>query len=137
MGIFGWRQSTRVKAPLPPPPPGPGPTGSPPFLLANSIGRAAATVVFDADALRPWIDSVDQHVARYGPYGKLFVLYVPINPPPAVWDYKCYKCHWYQEPRQCKVVRGDISPYGWCTLWVPPANYPAFSWPKELVKGDW
>lgn len=112
-----------------------GPTA--PFLLVNSIGRAAADATFSPGELAPWVQKVENHVAEYGKFHKLFVIYIPMNPPPVFWDYKCRKCLWWQDPQGCAVVAGDISPFGWCTLWVPPADYKAFTWPKEFIKGDW
>ena len=29
----------------------------------------------------------------------------------------CIGCRHFQEPNACKLVEGDISPNGWCTVW--------------------
>lgn len=108
-----------------------------PFLLTNSIARAAADAITSNGQLAPWIRQVENHVAEYGKFHKLFVLYIPFSPPPVLWDYKCRKCLWWAEPRSCKVVQGDIDGGGWCSLWVPPADYKPMTWPKEFIKGDW
>jgi hypothetical protein len=33
-------------------------------------------------------------------------------------DQKCSNCTFFVEPNTCKTVEGDISPEGWCQLWV-------------------
>jgi len=30
---------------------------------------------------------------------------------------KCSECTFFEPPKGCKVVEGDISPEGWCQLW--------------------
>lgn len=107
-----------------------------PQLLVNSIGRAAIRPINDR-FINSWIANIENRVTTKGKYPKVDVLYSPFSPPPVFWDYKCVKCLWWQEPQSCKVVEGDISPRGWCAIWVPPAEYPALSWPEELVRGDW
>jgi hypothetical protein len=107
-------------------------------LLVNSVGRAALDARSGpmANRLQPWVDSVRSHVTRMGKYSKSAVIYFPFSPPPAFWDYKCKKCGWYQAG-SCGVVAGEILPGGWCALWTPPANYKPFTWPLELLKGNW
>ena len=39
--------------------------------------------------------------------------------------------------RSCKAVVGDISPAGWCSIWLPPDGAQPFAWPKQLISGDW
>jgi hypothetical protein len=34
---------------------------------------------------------------------------------------RCDGCASFQAPNACKVVEGDISPSGWCQLFVPKA----------------
>ncbi len=34
-------------------------------------------------------------------------------------DARCDGCSQWQAPSSCKVVQGEISPSGWCTLYVP------------------
>ncbi|GAI45017.1 unnamed protein product, partial [marine sediment metagenome] len=47
------------------------------------------------------------------------------------------KCKFWKEPDSCQVVEGKISLGAWCAIWLPPEDYKAFSWPSELLKGDW
>lgn len=114
-------------------------TGGPttPYLLVNSIGRAAADATWSVGKIEEWVKQVEEHVAVNGQYHHFGVLYSPWAPPPVLWDYKCRKCRWWQEPRECKVVMGDINGNGWCVLWVPPADYRAGTWPMEFIGGDW
>jgi hypothetical protein len=32
--------------------------------------------------------------------------------------HQCDGCNFFVAPNSCKMVDGDISPTGWCTLWV-------------------
>jgi len=34
---------------------------------------------------------------------------------------KCSDCNLYVDPKACKSVDGEISPDGWCRLWVKKA----------------
>ena len=34
-------------------------------------------------------------------------------------DARCDGCSQWQAPSSCKVVQGEISPSGWCSLFVP------------------
>ena len=36
-------------------------------------------------------------------------------------DKKCSGCNLYVDPKACKSVDGEISPDGWCRLWVKKA----------------
>jgi hypothetical protein len=36
-------------------------------------------------------------------------------------DKKCSDCNLYVDPKACKSVDGEISPDGWCRLWVKKA----------------
>ena len=36
-------------------------------------------------------------------------------------DQRCDRCINFQPPNACKFVQGDISPSGWCQLFVPKA----------------
>ena len=33
-------------------------------------------------------------------------------------DQKCSNCNFFIEPNACQTVEGEISPEGWCQLWV-------------------
>ncbi len=40
-------------------------------------------------------------------------------------DQKCGNCMYFSAPNSCMVVEGNISPDGWCKLWVKkPAEDP-------------
>lgn len=115
------------------------------WLLYNSIARAAAnaeTPPFisktDAqNAYQAWINELDSYVALNGKFPQFEVMYLPFSPPPVFWDYKCKKCRSWLEPNACSLVAGTISPSGWCSVWTPPATYQAFTWPNELLSGNW
>jgi hypothetical protein len=32
--------------------------------------------------------------------------------------HKCSECTFFEPPKSCKAVEGDISPDGWCQLWT-------------------
>lgn len=32
---------------------------------------------------------------------------------------KCADCRWFQQPDSCSLVKGKISPNGWCNLYMP------------------
>ena len=108
-----------------------------PSLLITSISKAAANATISPGTLQPWIDDINRRVAEEGKFFKTQVAYIPFSPPPVFWDYKCRKCRFWQSPDSCTVVEGKISPGGWCAIWLPPEDYKAFSWPKELLSGDW
>lgn len=108
-------------------------------LLLNTVSRAALDARARpgvASLLQPWISSIRVHIARVGKYSKGAVLYIPLSPPPLFWDYKCKKCGWWQGGT-CGAVAGEISPTGWCALWIPPTGYKPFTWPRELIQGKW
>ena len=33
-------------------------------------------------------------------------------------DQRCDNCVFFQPPKSCQVVEGNISPQGWCNLWA-------------------
>jgi hypothetical protein len=33
-------------------------------------------------------------------------------------DQQCSNCNLFQEPNACTLVDGEISPTGWCKLWI-------------------
>jgi hypothetical protein len=109
-------------------------------LLFNSVVRAALDSRArpgTASLLQPWVEALEAKALRAGKYSKGAVLYIPLSPPPVLWDYKCRKCYFWQEGGGCAMVEGKVSPSGWCTLWIPPADYQPLTWPKELASGDW
>jgi len=36
-------------------------------------------------------------------------------------DHQCDGCNFFMAPNGCKLVDGDITPTGWCALWVKKA----------------
>ncbi len=108
-----------------------------PNLLITSITKAAANATISPGTLQPWVDDINRRVAEEGKFSKPAVGYIPFSPPPVFWDYKCRKCRFWQGPDSCQVVEGEISPRGWCAIWLPPDDYKALSWPGELLKGNW
>lgn len=108
-----------------------------PNLLVKSISTAAANATFSPGVLEKWVQEIEEYVAEHGKYSKQSVAYLPVSPPPVFWDYKCRKCRFWQPPDSCTVVESEVSPRGWCAIWLPPDNKPAFSWIGELLRGDW
>ena len=37
-------------------------------------------------------------------------------------DRNCANCRHFQLPNACKLVEGEISPNGWCTVWSKAPN---------------
>ena len=115
------------------------------WLLYNSIARAAVNAkpppfMTQTDATniyQAWINELDSYVALNGKFPQFEVMYLPFSPPPFFWEYVCKKCRSYINPNACNLVTGNISPSGWCSIWTPPSTYQAFTWPKELINGDW
>lgn len=106
-------------------------------MLAKSVSVAATNATVRPGVLQPWVDEIETHVQENGSFTKSQVLYSPLSPPPVFWDYKCAKCRFYDGAGGCRVVDGEIGRNGWCVLWLPPDNKPAFTWPNELLRGDW
>lgn len=108
-----------------------------PSLLIKSISKAGANATISPGSLREWVDEINTQVVAQGKFSKKQVAYIPFSPPPALWDYKCRKCRFWKGSEVCSVVSGNISPRGWCVIWLPPDYSPAFSWVGELARGDW
>lgn len=80
-------------------------------------------------------------------FGKKEARYLPQTPfPPNLWVNSCGRCRFWEEGAsgeagRCHVVgrKGDrfggehIHPRGWCKLWLPPENEPAFAWLFEQL----
>jgi hypothetical protein len=65
-------------------------------LLASAIG-VAARASFAAD------EKMTQKDAEYQPTPKD--------------GHACVDCQYFQPPEACKLVKGKISPNGWCSFW--------------------
>ena len=112
------------------------------YLTFKSVTAAAANATLSPGALAKWVNDIEEKVAAQGQFPKPAVAYIGVSPPPVFWDYKCRKCRAWGPlvglpDRTCKWVAGQISPGGWCAIWLPPDSYRAFTWPQELLKGDW
>ena len=115
-------------------------------MLFKSI-TVAANRNANPTAFQDWITKLQNQVQVNGKFEKRTAGYLPVSPPPFFWDYKCAKCRFaYQTPGTsgsfvnnglCELVSGNIEHNAWCVLWMPPDAYETFSWPKELVEGDW
>ena len=95
-------------------------------MLTQSVGRAALNATVQPGALEPWLAQVEETVRTSGKFAKLQVAYFTLAPPPFFWNYSCARCRAYianaQAPEMagtCRWVRGDISPAGWCAVWLP------------------
>jgi hypothetical protein len=120
---------------------------SKPYMLFKSITTAAKRNS-DPTAFQDWITEVQNQVETNGQFTKSAAGYLPISPPPLLFDYKCAKCRFAYQPSGgplgsftnnglCQIVAGDIEHNAWCVLWMPEDSVKAFSWPGELIKGDW
>ncbi len=119
---------------------------SKPYMLFKSV-IAAAQRNSNPAAFQDWINEVLSQVQSDGQFAKSAVGYLPISPPPFFWDYKCAKCRFAYQPSGavgsfvnnglCQLVSGDIGHNAWCVLWMPEDTKKSFSWPKELIQGDW
>ena len=113
------------------------------YLTYKSISTAAfSAIVNRPSVVDAWSRLIEAEVSTFGKLNKLDVVYLDVNPPPVFWDYKCLKCRWWGPKvglvdQTCKVVEGIISPNGWCAIWLPPDDYKALTWPKELLEGGW
>lgn len=107
------------------------------YLAYKSISTAAISAGSKRGLLEGWEKQIRKWAAFNEKFAKLEVVYLDLNPPPVFWDYKCMKCRFWQPPNGCVVVGGDISPQGWCAIWLPPDLYKRFTYPKEFLKGDW
>lgn len=87
------------------------------LLAPMSVGVVLLDLI-EPGVLNVWESKVEEEV-QGGKFTKIEIAYLPFHPPPALYSYKCSTCHWWIEPGECKVVRGEVSPVGWCILWVP------------------
>ena len=114
---------------------------SKPYMLFKSI-TTAANRNSNPNAFQDWITQVQNQVKASGQFEKSAAGYLPVSPPPAFWNYQCRLCRFWglsngQPEGRCTIVKGDINSRGWCVLWCPPDNYAAFSWPSQLIVGNW
>jgi|GEM_PF-1707378 len=122
------------------------------YLTYKSISSASFDATLLPGTLAKWMAVVEKRVTAEGQFPQWTVLYSNVSPPPFFWDYKCMKCRaWGGQTAMpdglslplpsgentCRWVSGRISPQGWCALWCPPGSYKKFTWPKELLKGNW
>ena len=80
-------------------------------------------------------------------FSKREAAYLPQSPfPSLLWQNRCGRCRFWEEgepgePGKCHIVGREGDPYGgeaihyrgWCGLYTPPANEPAFTWFHERL----
>lgn len=70
-------------------------------------------------------DLTEAIVNQYGPYDQSSLAdgshYAPNNPFEAQ-GIKCSNCYFFEGPRGCEVVSGDIAPEAICKLWIIPSE---------------
>ena len=112
-----------------------------PEMLIQSVGLAALNATVRPGVLEPWIAQIEETVQRDGQFTKVQVLYFTASPPPFFWNYQCARCRAYvtdkNDPAKagtCRWVRGDISPVGWCSIWVPRPEdeQTPFAWVRTI-----
>lgn len=102
-----------------------------PGLLVQSIGREGVSLI-NKQAIEPWAQALQDQVARNGKWRQFDVWYVPVSPPPGLYEYACRGCRFYQPENGCVLVEGFIAKGGWCVTWVPPAGAKALRWPMAI-----
>jgi hypothetical protein len=65
---------------------------------------AGLTIAGALIATTPAQAKVNQSVVKYQPEPK--------------GESKCENCMFFEPPSSCKNVEGEISPNGWCTMWM-------------------
>ena len=111
------------------------------WLFGNSVGRAALDATVKPGVLLRWVNSVTDYVTLHGKFTKFQAGYLPIPFPPFFWDYKCFKCRFWQGTREkpttstCTIVEGQIAPRAWCTLWMPPEGVKPLTWVQDWMHG--
>jgi hypothetical protein len=75
-------------------------------------GVSRRTVLFAAAGAAPLIALTGGEAQA-----KLAMTAVKYQPDPKDGK-QCDGCNFFVAPNSCKMVDGDISPTGWCTLWV-------------------
>ena len=70
-------------------------------------------------------DLIEAIVNQYGQYDQSSLAdgshYAPENPFEAS-GIKCSNCYFFEGPRGCEVVSGDIDPNAVCKLWIIPSE---------------
>jgi len=83
--------------------------------MSESCGRAGVsrrTILFAAAGAAPLL-ALSGGEAQ----AKLAQAAVKYQPDPKD-GHQCDGCNFFVAPNSCKMVDGDISPTGWCSLWV-------------------
>ncbi len=110
------------------------------YLVANSVGRAAAGVTIKPGLGDRWRHDIESYVLKNGKFSKFETAYSPISPPPVFWEYNCGQCFAFQRATlTCKWVSeqglvnpGKISPVGWCAIWMPMPGVKPFTYVGKL-----
>lgn len=102
-----------------------------PGLLVQSVGRQGLSL-FNKQALDPWVQTLQDYVARNGKWRQFEVVYTPVSPPPGLFEYACVGCRFYQPDNGCSLVEGFIAKSGWCVAWAAPAGAKPLRWPAAM-----
>jgi hypothetical protein len=84
------------------------------------------------DATESIVELFGQFDQSSGPDGSHYVAESPF----AADGLVCSSCVFYEGPRACEVVAGDIDPAGVCKLWVIPADLVAEATPEVPMDAD-
>ena len=120
-----------------------------PVTSASVVPASVAGYAIDG---KEGLDSLENGIrsrARDEKYTKFEAAYVPQTPyPPALWEYKCATCRFYQPNEggksKCEVVGKEgnkfggeaIHPEAWCGLWLPEDGQGWFDWVTDRLEGE-
>lgn len=116
-----------------------------PTLLWNYFRRGSQGV----DVVAEQVENA-AHDQPEGKFDKHTAIYLPQSPlPPVVWRNQCQRCQFWEEGEpgkagSCHIVGREDDPYGgeaihprgWCALFTPPSEEPAFAWLSERLHPD-
>jgi hypothetical protein len=88
------------------------PRVSKPFEVSRRQLLRNTTIIAGGAAVLATIESSER--AEAGQMTKQAAGYLPTPK----GDQQCENCSLFQAPSSCKIVSGDISPSGWCRLYV-------------------
>jgi hypothetical protein len=74
------------------------------LLLSMATAALAGGLIFDGRKTVRAQQKVSKEIAKYQDSPKD--------------GHKCSECTFFEPPKSCKAVEGDISPDGWCQLWT-------------------
>lgn len=91
---------------------------------SGSSGQAG-----DAWAAKLLIDA-----QRNGKLSKMAAGYLPVQPPPALYDYNCGRCRFWTEPNGCTIVKGWIARGAWCAAQMPQKGLRPFTFLPRVTQ---